>query len=123
MPKRVSVDDYFERLDEAQRPHLEALRRLSRETAPQAREELKWNQPAYVRGRNENLWLLQNFKGHCSLRFSPSFFAAHRGAVEAAGYAAGEGFVKLPYDRALPVELLTELMRARLAEADPAQVG
>lgn len=114
MPKRASVDDYFARLDEVQRPHLEALRELSRKVDPQAREELKWNLPMYVRGDKANLWTLQNFKRHCSLRFSPSFFAAQRAAVEAAGYQAGEGFIKLPYDRPLPIELLTRLMRARL---------
>lgn len=114
MPKRVSVDDYFARLDDPQRPHLEALRTMSRGADPEAREELKWNLPTYVRGRNTNLWMLQNFKRHCSLRFSPAFFASHKGAVEAAGFEAGEGFIKLPYDRELPTELLEGLMRARV---------
>lgn len=116
MPKRASVDDYFARLDEVTRPHLETLRALSREVAPQAREELKWNLPMYVGVANTNLWTLQNFKRHCSLRFSPAFFSSHREAVEAAGYEAGEGFVKLPYDRELPTGLLKALMRARVEE-------
>jgi len=116
MPKRTSVDDYFAKLNEMQRPHLEALRELSRKVEPEAREELKWNLPMYVRGDKANLWMLQNFKSHCSLRFSPSFFAAQRDAVEAAGYQAGEGFIKLPYDRPLPIELLTQLMRARVKD-------
>jgi uncharacterized protein YdhG (YjbR/CyaY superfamily) len=116
MPKRASVDDFFARLDDPQRPHLEALRVLSREADPEAREELKWNLPVYVRGENTNLWTLQNFKRHCSLRFSPRFFATQRAAVEAAGFEAGEGFIKLPYDRELPTELLRALMRARVEE-------
>ena len=37
-------------------------------------------------------------------------------AVEAAGYEAGEGFVKLPYSRVLPTELLKALMQARVEE-------
>lgn len=125
MPKRASVDDYFAQLDDTQRPHLEALRKLSRAADPTAREELKYNLPTYVRGAKTNLWMLQNFKQHCSLRFTPAFFGAHKAAVEAAGYEAGEGFVKLPYDRQLPTELLTTLMKARIEEyestsADPA---
>jgi uncharacterized protein YdhG (YjbR/CyaY superfamily) len=114
MPKRASVADFFARLNDVQRPHLEALRELSREADPEAREELKWNLPAYVRGENTNLWMLQNFKKHCSLRFSPPFFATQKAAVEAAGYEAGEGFIKLPYDRELPTDLLKALMRARV---------
>ncbi len=116
MPKRVSVDDYFAQLGDDQRPHLEALRELSREADPAAREELKWNLPVYVRGDKVNLWMLQNFKNHCSLRFSPAFFATQKAEVEAAGYEAGEGFIKLPYRAALPTALLRSLMRARVEE-------
>jgi uncharacterized protein YdhG (YjbR/CyaY superfamily) len=116
MPKRKSVDDYFAQLSEEQRPHLEALRKLCRAADPKAREELKWNLPVYVRGDKTNLWMLQNFKNHCSLRFTPAFFASQRAAVEAAGYEAGEGFIKLPYDRKLPTQLLKALMRARLKD-------
>jgi len=116
MPKRASVDDYFARLDDVQRPHLEVLRELSLDADPEAREELKWNLPVYVRGEKTNLWTLQNFKNHCSLRFSPPFFATQKAAVEAAGYEAGEGFIKLPYNRELPAQLLKALMQARVEE-------
>ena len=97
MPKRTNVDDYFAQLSDLERPHLEALRELSVAVDPTAREELKWNLPVYVRGRNTNLWMLQNFKKHCSLRFTPEFFADHKDTVEAAGLEAGAGFVKLLY--------------------------
>ena len=116
MPKRTSVDDYFAQLDDLQRPHLEALRALSVEVDPEAREVLKWNLPVYVRGENTNQWMLQNFKNHCSLRFSPEFFSAQKAAVEAAGYEFGEGFIKLPYKLELPTELLKRLMQARVRE-------
>ena len=116
MPRRTSVDDFFIQLSDVQRPHLEALRKLSRAADPQAREELKWNLPVYVRGKNTNLWMLQNFKHHCSLRFTPPFFATQQEAVEAAGYESGAGFIKLPYDRELPVTLLKALMQARIED-------
>ncbi|WP_375491393.1 iron chaperone [uncultured Jatrophihabitans sp.] len=114
MPKRSSVEDFFAQLTDEQRQHLEALRALSRKVDADAREELKYNLPVYVRGEKANLWTLQNFKHHCSLRFTPAFFGAHKAAVEAEGYEAGAGFVKLPYERELPTELLTSLMRARI---------
>lgn len=123
MPKRASVDDYFAQLSDEQRPHLEQLRWLSREVDPEAREELKWNLPMYVRGDNTNMWMLQNFKQHCSLRFPPPFFAGHKAAVEKAGYEAGAGFIKLPYAEALPVELLKTLMQARVEEYETTGAG
>ena len=116
MPKRSSVDDFLAHLNDIQRPHLEALRQLSLDADPEAREELKWNLPVYVRGENTNLWMLQAFKNHCSLRFPPPFFATQKVAVDAAGYEPGAGFVKLPYDGELPTELLKALMQARLEE-------
>jgi uncharacterized protein YdhG (YjbR/CyaY superfamily) len=123
MPKRTSVEDYFERLDDLQRPHLEVLRSLSRAADPEAREELKWNLPVYVRGENTNLWMLQNFKAHCSLRLPPPFFAGQKDAVEEAGFEAGAGFVKLPYDRDLPIDLLRSLMGARVEEYEKTGAG
>src|ERR1700736_2927465 len=116
MPKRSGVDDFFAQLNDVQRSHLEALRKLSLGADPEAREELKWNLPVYVRGEKTNLWMLQNFKNHCSLRLPPPFCATQKEAVEAAGYEAGEGFIKLPYDRELPTRLLKSLMAARVAE-------
>jgi uncharacterized protein YdhG (YjbR/CyaY superfamily) len=116
MPKRTSVDDFFAQLTDVQRPYLETLRKLSLDADPEAREELKYNLPVYVRGDKANLWMLQNFKNHCSLRFSTEFFATQKATVEAAGYEAGEGFIKLPYKRELPIPLLKALMQARVAD-------
>ena len=122
MPRRSSVEDYFAQLTDVQRPHLEALRELSRAADPRATEELKWNLPVYSRDTTR-LWMLQNFKNHCSLRFPPPFFATHKATVEAAGWEAGEGFIKLPYDRALPTEMLDALMAARVQEYEETGAG
>jgi uncharacterized protein YdhG (YjbR/CyaY superfamily) len=123
MPRRESVDDFFAQLGDVQRAHLEALRELSLRADPQAREELKWNLPVYVRGKNTNLWMLQNFKNHCSLRFPTRFFATQKAAVKTAGFEGGEGFIKLPYERELPTELLEALMRARVEEYEATGAG
>src|SRR5271154_6885515 len=123
MPKRASVGDFFGQLNDVQRSHLEALRELSLGADPQVREELKWNLPVYVRGERASLWMLQNFKNHCSLRFPPPFFATQKAAVEAAGYDAGAGFIKLPYSRELPTELVKALMQARVEEYDATGAG
>jgi uncharacterized protein YdhG (YjbR/CyaY superfamily) len=124
MPKRSGVEDFFAQLSDVQRPHLEALRSLSHAADSEAREVLKWNLPVYVRGdKNTSLWMLQNFKNHCSLRFPPPFFATQKAAVEAAGYEAGAGFIKLPYERDLPTGLLETLMQARVQEYESTGAG
>jgi uncharacterized protein YdhG (YjbR/CyaY superfamily) len=124
MPKRTSVEDYFDKLAPGQRPHLEQLRELSLAADPEAREALKYNLPVYVRGeKNTSLWMLQNFKHHCSLRFPPRFFAAHASDAKAAGCDVGASFLKLPYDRDIPVELCRSLMQARVAEYEATGAG
>jgi len=113
MQKRADVADYYARLSDEQLPHLEKLRELSRAAEPGLVETLHWNNPVYLKD-GVRLWMLQAFKRHCSLRFPPTQFAEHRAEVEAAGYQAGEGFIKLPYDRPLPIDLLKRLLQYRL---------
>lgn len=114
-PKRADLDDYYAQLPAVAVPHLTALRELCRRGLPKADEALHWNNPAFVQD-GTRLLMLQSFKQHCSLRFPTRQFASQRDVVEAAGYEAGEGFIKLPYDRELPVALLEQLIAARLAE-------
>ena len=117
MQRRADISDYFAHLSDDQLPHLEQLRELSRAAAPDLVETLHWNNPVYLRD-GARLWMLQAFKRHCSLRFPTGWFGEHRPEVEAAGFAAGEGFIKLPYDRPLPVDLIKRLMQYRLTELD-----
>lgn len=122
MPKRVDPDDYYAQLPDVARPHLLTLRELCRDGLPKAEEVLHWNNPAFVQD-GTRLLMLQSFKAHCSLRFPTRQFATQRATVEAAGYEAGEGFIKLPYDRELPVDLLKSLIRARLEEYEATGAG
>ncbi len=114
-PRRVDANDFFAQLPEVAGPHLTILRELSLTADRRIEEVVHWNLPAYLLD-GKRQWVLQSYKAHGSLRFPTRFFAAHIAEVEAAGYEAGEGFVKLPYDRELPVELCKRLIRARLDE-------
>lgn len=114
-PKRADPDDFFAQLPDVAVPHLTKLRELCQQGLPKADEQLRWNNPAFMQDGTP-LLMLQSFKAHGSLRFPTRFFATQIEAVEAAGYDAGEGFIKLPYDRELPVPLLKRLIKARLTE-------
>jgi uncharacterized protein YdhG (YjbR/CyaY superfamily) len=121
-PKRVDLDDYYAKLPAAAVAHMTKLRELCRAGLPKATEALHWNNPAFVQD-GTRLLMLQSYNKHCSLRFPTRQFATQRDAVEAAGYEAGEGFIKLPYDRDLPVPLLQSLIRARLDEFEATGAG
>jgi len=121
-PKRADLDDYYAQLPDAAVPHLTKLRELCKKGLPKADEVLHWNNPAFVQD-GTRLVMLQSYKQHCSLRFPTRLFASQREAVEEAGYEAGEGFIKLPYDRDLPVPLLERLIQARLDEFEATGAG
>ena len=121
-PKRADLDDYFAQLPELAVPHVTKLRELCRQGLPKAEVALHWNNPVFVQD-GTRLLMLQSYKQHCSLRFPTRQFASQREAVEAAGYEAGEGFIKLPYDRELPVALLKRLIKARLDEFEATGAG
>jgi len=114
-PRRVDADDFFAQLPEIARPNLTLLRELSLTADRRIEEVLHWNLPAYLLDGTRQ-WVLQSYKAHGSLRFPTRFFAAHQAEVVAAGYEAGEGFIKLPHDREVPLELCKRLIRARLDE-------
>lgn len=117
MQKRADIADYYAHLSDVQLPHLRQLRELSRAAAPNLVETLDWNNPVYLED-GVRLWMLQASKQHCSLRFPPRWFGGHRAEVEAAGFEAGEGFIKLPFDRPLPVDLIKRLLQYRLSELE-----
>ena len=121
-PKRADLDDYYARLPAVAAPHLAKLRELCQKGLPKAEEALHWNNPAFVQD-GTRLVMLQSYKQHCSLRFPTRLFASQREAVEEVGYEAGEGFIKLPYDRDLPVALLRRLIKARLDEFESTGAG
>ena len=121
-PKRANLDEYYAALPPVAVPHLAKLRELCQRGLPKAEEALHWNNPAFVQD-GTRLLMLQSYKAHCSLRFPTRQFADQRDAVEAAGYEAGEGFIKLPYDQPLPVALLKKLIKARLDEFEATGAG
>jgi uncharacterized protein YdhG (YjbR/CyaY superfamily) len=114
-PKRASLDDYFAQLTDTQAPHVARLRELSLAAAPGIEEKLAWNNPAYHLD-DVRLWMIQSYEEHCSLRFPPHQFSAHRSEVEQAGYEAGEGFLKVRYDQDFPDDLAARLIGYRLEE-------
>lgn len=117
-PKVASVEEFFERLDDVQRPHLEKLRELSLKGAAGTgvEEALEFNLPAYV--KPTMVWTLQCFKHHCAIRFPTQFFQPYRDEVNVAGYEAIEGSLKIFWDQDVPEALAAKLIKDRIEDFD-----
>ena len=109
-PQRESPQDFFDRLEEHQRPHLLRLREISLEH--DVAEALHWNTPAYL-ADTQRQWMLQAFAKHCSLRFTPGVLRA----------VAGRGRrVRRALRRWLPQAALRQAdPRGAVPSADPGQ--
>lgn len=125
-PKVSDADEYFARLGEIERPHMERLRELSLSGAAAGgvEETVKWNTPAYAKGPKATMvWMLQCFKHHCSIRFPVPFFGAYRDEAAAAGYEAIEGALKIRWAQEVPEALVAKLIVARIEDFDAGNIA
>jgi uncharacterized protein YdhG (YjbR/CyaY superfamily) len=112
------VDAVLGALPAATRDALEQLRRTIRAAAPAAVEGIAYGVPAF-RYRGRPLVSFGAGKSHCAFYVqSPAVMEAHAEAL--AGLDTSKGTVRFQPDSPLPPEVVTQLVRARMAETDAA---
>lgn len=112
------VDEFLARVSPEARAALEELRGMIRTAAPDAVEAVAYGVPAF-RYRGRPLVSYGAAKAHCSFYVqSPEVMEAHADALR--GYRTSKGTVHFQPDAPLPADLVTTLVRARIAETDAA---
>jgi uncharacterized protein YdhG (YjbR/CyaY superfamily) len=115
MKERVphTVDEYIAAQPEALRPKLEQVRAAIRRAVPEALEVIGYGMPGYkVNGKP--LLYFAGFKQHYSLfAASGTFFASL--AEELKDYEQRKGTVHFPFDKPVPVKLISRIAKARAA--------
>lgn len=111
----INVDEYLAALPEERRAVAEELRRAIRAAAPEARETIAYQMPAYRCDDGRLLVSFALFKSHASL------FPASEAVVEALGvelkpYLRGKATITFAADREVPVALVTKVVAVRVAE-------
>ena len=106
------IDTYIDQQDPAIRPRLHAIRDTIREAIPEAEERISWSMPTFWRG--QNLIHFAASKKHIGLY--PGGEATTVFAEELTGLDVSKGTIRLPYDRKLPDELITQIARWCYAE-------
>lgn len=115
----AEVDAMLAGFPDATRMALEQLRHTIRAAAPAAVEGIGYGVPAF-RYRGRPLVSFGAGRNHCSFYVqSPAVMAAH--ADELAGLDTSKGTVRFQPDSPLPSDLVTTLVRARMAETDAAR--
>ena len=111
----ATVDEYLAELPDDRRAVIEELRRTINAAAPEATETIAYQMPALRSHGGQFLVSYAAYKAHYSL------FPASGEVVKALGaeiqpYLAGQGTIRFPASRPIPMELVTKVVKIRLAE-------
>jgi len=108
----ATVDEYIASFPPDVRSILGKLRAAIRHAAPNAKEAIAYRMPAYT--LDGPLVYFAAHKAHVGLYALPSAVVAFADRLE--GYETSKGAIQFPFERKLPVALIEEIVRFRVAE-------
>jgi uncharacterized protein YdhG (YjbR/CyaY superfamily) len=113
--KTASVEAYLDRIPPDRRAAFDELRRTVRDAAPEADESIAYDMPSLRTSDGRYVVSYGAFKGHYSLfPANPTILATV--GHEADAYVSGRGTFRFPAERPLPLALVTQIVRARVAQ-------
>ncbi len=112
-PDVKSVEEYMDLYFGATRKALEEIRETVKKSAPEAEESIAYGMPAYkVAGKP--LVYFGAHKSHIGFYATPSGHSEF--ALKLKKYKGGKGSVQFPLSEPMPLELIAEIVKFRIAE-------
>ena len=109
-----TVEEYLAAAPSDKRAALTKLRRTIKAAAPKATESISYGIVGYKQN-GERVAYFGYWKEHIALYGTSSrFIKAH--AAELKPYVQSKGTIQFPWDKPLPVGLVTKIVKARVAE-------
>jgi uncharacterized protein YdhG (YjbR/CyaY superfamily) len=108
----ATIDDYIDGFPAKVKSRLRKLRATIQRAAPLATERIAYRIPTFY--LNGNLVHFAAFERHIGFYPGPSGIAAFRDAL--AKYKKAKGSVQFPHDEPLPLDLVAEIVKFRVAE-------
>ena len=108
----TSIDEYIAQCPAELQGRLQELRATIRAAAPQARERISYRMPAFA--VNGDLVYFAVFKNH--IGFYPTGSGVEAFKQELSAYKGTKGAVHFPLDQPIPLDLVTQIVKYRLAE-------
>ncbi|AGF57203.1 iron chaperone [Clostridium saccharoperbutylacetonicum] len=107
-----SIDEYILQFSPDIQEMLKMLRKVIKEAAPDAEEKISWGMPAFT--LHGSLVYFAAHKNHIGFYPAPSGIEAFK--QELSEYKAAKGSVQFPITKPLPYELISKIVRFRVAE-------
>ena len=108
----ISIDEYIATFPESTQKILGELRATIKEAAPDAEDKISYQMPTFA--LKGNLVHFAAYKNHIGFYPTPSGIEAFK--HELSIYEGAKGSVKFPIDKPLPLELISKIVRFRVAE-------
>jgi uncharacterized protein YdhG (YjbR/CyaY superfamily) len=109
---RPTIDDYIATFPAEVQAILQRIRATIREAAPEAEEAIKYGIPTFT--LHGNLVHFGGYKSHVGFYPAPSGIEAFQDDL--ARYQSGRGTLRFPLDEPIPYQLITRVVRFRIAE-------
>lgn len=107
-----SIDEYIATFPTSTQEILEELRAVIKAAAPEAKEKISYQMPTFdLKG---NLVHFAAFKNH--IGFYPTPSGIEKFKTELSVYKNAKGSVQFPIDQPLPLELVVQIVKFRVAE-------
>ncbi|MEY2195029.1 iron chaperone [Neobacillus sp. BF23-41] len=107
-----SIDEYIQQFPPDVQEKLNTLRKVIKESAPDAEEKISYQMPTFaLRG---NLVHFAAYKNHIGFYPTSSGIAAFKD--ELSQYKGAKGSVQFPIEKPLPYILISEIVKFRVAE-------
>lgn len=107
-----SIDEYILQFPQEVQEILKTLRKVIKESAPDAEEKISWQMPTFV--LHGNLVHFAAHKKHIGFYPAPSGIDAFRD--ELSEYKGSKGAVQFPIGKSMPYELISNIVKFRVGE-------
>jgi len=107
-----SIDEYILQFPPEIQEILKMFRKVIKETAPEAEEKISYQMPTFA--LHGNLVHFAAHKNHIGFYPAPSGIDAFKN--ELSEYKGAKGSVQFPIDKPMPYELISKIVKFRVAE-------
>lgn len=112
MKNSTDIDRYIAEFPKDVQGILQTVRKTIQKAAPDAVEGMKYGIPTFM--QNGNLVHFGGFKSH--IGFYPAPSGIERFKKELSRYKGAKGSVQFPLDKAMPLALITKIVKFRVKE-------
>ncbi|KND49141.1 MAG: hypothetical protein AB198_02675 [Parcubacteria bacterium C7867-003] len=109
------INEYIKAIPKEFSPKVKEMREISKKLVPRGVESIKYGMPT-IELNGKNFIHFASMKGHLGFYPAPSGIKAVEEELKKKGISFSKGCIRFPYDKPLPVPLITKVIKFRLKE-------